>query len=506
MATEGRIPAMRAPRTSGRRGHRRGELVSRGGYALRLALVCGAYFGLAKAGLAFAFANQSVTAIWPPTGLALAAVVIWGYRMWSGVALGAFLANATTAGSVPTDLGIAAGNTLEALAGAYLLANVAHFHPSLDRVRDVLALVAYAAILSTTISATIGVASLAASGLVPAGGTGSTWRVWWLGDVGGDLIVAPALLVLASRPRLESRPWIWAEGLGLLALLVGVSVTVFATGQRIAYIVFPILFWIGSRYRQVGVVIGGLITSGIAVGFTAHGQGPFIGGSSDTELLRSQTFVGVAMITGLLIAALTAERSRTEDELRHRAEHDSLTGLFNRTRFTQELEHQASYNARYGGLGAVLVVDVDRFKRVNDALGHAAGDELIARLSGLLRECLRDTDVVGRWGGDEFTVLLPQASEAEAVAVAGRLLDKVRHEASIVRGRATVPVTVSIGITPFGPGIDLDPEQIMRSADAAMYQAKLAGRDRFERSELGWRRAGPESGPGPAPRRAAPRV
>jgi len=465
--------------------------------------VCLAYFGLAKAGLAFAFENQSITAVWPPTGLALAAVVVWGYRMWPGIALGAFLANLTTAGSTPTDLGIAAGNTLEALAGAYLLTNVARFHPSLDRVRDVLALVGYAAILSTTISATIGVASLAASGLVDGGQIGSAWRVWWLGDAGGDLIVAPALLILAARPRLESRPGVWAEGVGLSVLLVGVSVTVFATGLGVAYVVFPLLFWIGLRYRQVGVVIAGLVTSGIAVGFTAHGEGPFIGGSIDTELLRSQTFVAVATITGLLIAALTAERRRTEDELRHRAEHDALTGLFNRARFTQELEHQASYNARYGGLGAVLVVDVDRFKRVNDALGHAAGDELIARMSRLLRECLRDTDVLGRWGGDEFTVLLPQASEAEAIAVVERLLAKVRREASIVRGEAAIPVTVSIGVTPFGPGIDLEPDAIMRSADAAMYQAKLTGRDRFERSELGWRRAGPESGPGPRRRAQA---
>jgi diguanylate cyclase (GGDEF)-like protein len=124
-------------------------------------------------------------------------------------------------------------------------------------------------------------------------------------------------------------------------------------------------------------------------------------------------------------------------------------------------------------------------------------------MSRLLRECLRDTDVLGRWGGDEFTVLLPQASEAEAIAVVERLLDKVRREASIVRGEATIPVTVSIGVTPFGPGIDLEPDAIMRSADAAMYQAKLTGRDRFERSELGWRRAGPESGPGPRRRARA---
>src|SRR2546423_1812470 len=106
------------------------------GYCLRLAVVCGLYFGAAKAGLALAFANQSVTSIWPPTGLALAAVLIWGYRMWPAIAVGAFLANITTAGPLGAVLAIATGNTLEALVGVFLL-RVAGFRPSLERVRDV---------------------------------------------------------------------------------------------------------------------------------------------------------------------------------------------------------------------------------------------------------------------------------------------------------------------------------------------------------------------------------
>src|SRR5436189_3899959 len=98
-----------------------GRLDQRVKYGAQLAVVTAAYFGAAKAGLQFAFANQSVTSIWPPTGLALAAVLIWGYRMWPAIAVGAFFANITTAGPLPAVLGIATGNTLEALAGAYLL-------------------------------------------------------------------------------------------------------------------------------------------------------------------------------------------------------------------------------------------------------------------------------------------------------------------------------------------------------------------------------------------------
>jgi len=446
-------------------------------YLGKLAIVAAAYFGSAKAGLEFAFANQSVTSIWPPTGLALAAVLIWGYRMWPAVAAGAFLANVTTAGPLLTVLGIATGNTLEALVGAFLLLRLADFRPSLERVSDVAALVIYAAVLSTMVSATFGVASLSAAGLVGDGETLSTWRVWWLGDLGGDLLVAPALLVLAARPRLVRRPWERAEAVVLLIVLAGVSTVAFATDEAIAYIVFPILFWVALRFRQPGTVLAGLIVSGIAVWLTARGVGPFIGGSADTELLRAQTFVGVATITGLVVAALVTERTRVEGKLQRLADHDPLTGLLNRRRFLEELEGWVAYRSRYGGRGAILVMDVDHFKNVNDVLGHAAGDDLLIRLGGLLRERLRGTDAAARLGGDEFTVLLPRADKEQAQAVATTLLEEARKEAMVRSDDHTIRATISIGVSSFGEGMELDAEQVLANADIAMYQAKAAGRN-----------------------------
>src|SRR6266516_3206705 len=270
------------------------------GYAVRLAILCALYFGSAKAGLAFAFANQSVTSIWPPTGLALAAVLIWGYRMWSAIAAGAFLANITTAGPVPSVLAIATGNTLEALVGALLLRRLAGFRPSLERVKDVVALVGYAGMLSTAISATVGVMSLSTAGLVSHGQILPTWRVWWLGDLGGDLVVAPALLIFASRPTLTRRPWIGVEAVVLTMALALVTAIAFSSRVSFAYAVIPILLWISVRFRQPGTALAALIASAIAVWMTAHGRGPFIGGSSDAELLRAQLFVGVATVSGLV--------------------------------------------------------------------------------------------------------------------------------------------------------------------------------------------------------------
>jgi diguanylate cyclase (GGDEF)-like protein len=446
-------------------------------YVVQLAIVCAAYFGSAKAGLQFAFANQSVTSVWPPTGLALAAILIWGYRMWPAIMVGAFLANITTAGSVLSDLGIATGNTLEAVIGVLLLHRVADFDPSLQRVRDVFALVICAAVVSTMVSATIGVASLSAAGLVPDGELASTWRVWWLGDAGGDVIVAPALLILFSRPRPRGLSWAHLDATLLLGVLVGVSVIAFTAEETLTYIVFPVLVWIAFRLRQEGTAIAGLVVSGIAIWFTSRGEGPFVGGSSDAELLRAQTFVGVATITGLLAAALATERGRAVERLRHLADHDQMTDLLNSRRFKEELQRWIAHNTRYGVQGSVLVLDVDRFKDVNDSLGHAAGDELLADIGRVLRERLRETDVVARLGGDEFTVLLPQASEEQARTVATELLDEVGRDRTMVDGKRG-RVTVSIGATLFGFGIDGTPEQVLACADRAMYEAKGAGRNR----------------------------
>src|SRR5919204_1859296 len=170
-----------------------------GVYALKVAALAAVYYGAAKLGLSLAFMNASISAVWPPTGIALAALIFWGYRLWPGVLLGAFLANNWTGVPVYSAAGIAVGNTCEALAGAYLLRGVADFRPSLERVRDVVALALLAGIVSTTVAATIGVGSLLVADRVGTDHIWSAWRTWWLGDMGGDLIVAPAIMVALTH-------------------------------------------------------------------------------------------------------------------------------------------------------------------------------------------------------------------------------------------------------------------------------------------------------------------
>jgi integral membrane sensor domain MASE1 len=282
-------------------------------YGAKIAAIAGGYYLSARVGLEQAFETRSVTAIWPPTGIALAALVLWGLRVWPGVALGAFLANAWTGVPLITVVGITCGNTLEAVVGAYLLRRVAGFLPSLERVRDVLALVALAAVGSTVIAATVGVGSLVVGDEVPLDAFGSVWRVWWLGDMGGDLLVAPLLMAMAAHwpfDRCPGRAW---EAIVLSAVVVGLSVFVFRQDTNLAYLVFPLLLWAALRFWQPGAAAASLAVATVAVYYTANEEGPFVRSNPDDSLLLAQTFFGVTGVTVLLLAAVITERRRAEE-------------------------------------------------------------------------------------------------------------------------------------------------------------------------------------------------
>ena len=178
------------------------------------------------------------------------------------------------------------------------------------------------------------------------------------------------------------------------------------------------------------------------------------------------------------IARDITERKEFEAQLQFLADHDVLTGLFNRRRFIDTLSHHIDLVNRYGPGGAVLILDLDNFKEINDTLGHSAGDETIRAASAVLERRLRSSDVVARLGGDEFAVLLAQADERESRQVAAELLELLRQQPVFVAGRS-VRVTASVGVALFEPGRRLDSEGLLASADLAMYEAKEAGRDQL---------------------------
>jgi PAS domain S-box-containing protein len=282
--------------------------------ALVLVCIAAAYVGAAKLGLELSVARGVITPVWAPTGIALAALVLFGVRMWPAVALGAFVANATSGASLPEAAAIAVGNTLEAVVGALLLLHVG-FRPALDRVRDVLALIGLAALVSTTVSATNGVTTLWISGDVSGSDYGSEWLLWWIGDAMGALIVAPLLMVWFATPLRLSRAQV-REGLVLLVLLVGASSLVFLGGfWRYPHLVFPLLVWATLRFQQRGSVTSNFIVAAIAVAGAASGATP-IGDSSPTVVAQilEGLLAGVS-VAMLILGAVLAERTATEDQL-----------------------------------------------------------------------------------------------------------------------------------------------------------------------------------------------
>src|SRR5213594_5115807 len=192
----------------------------------RVALLFGlaaVYFFAAKLGLRFAYINGSVTTIWPPAGIALAAFVLLGYRVWPAILGAAFLANVTTTGAVLPSIGIAIGNTAEGLLGAYLVNRFARGGRVFDRVGDIVRFTALAALVSTIVSASIGVTSLALGGLMSWVDAPRVWLTWWLGDAVGDIVVAPALILwigVKLGPAWTVRQIIEAVALTLVAALV----------------------------------------------------------------------------------------------------------------------------------------------------------------------------------------------------------------------------------------------------------------------------------------------
>ncbi len=174
-----------------------------------------------------------------------------------------------------------------------------------------------------------------------------------------------------------------------------------------------------------------------------------------------------------------SDRKRFEGQLRHLADHDTLTGLFNRHRFESELQRVVDESRRYGRRAGLLALDLDGFKLVNDRFGHQAGDELVRRLATLMRQSIRETDIVARIGGDEFAIILQQCTEAEAIAIAEKILHSIRRRGFMIDTEHQVSVTTSIGVTTFDDGLQLTASELVVEADIAMYDAKAAGKDRY---------------------------
>ena len=281
-----------------------------------LVLVAAAYWVAARLSLNLALVRGQVTPIWPPTGIALVAILVLGRRVSPAIYVAALAVNLPIG---PSPLGaafIAAGNTIAPLVAAELL-RLAGFHLELDRLRDAAAIIGLGALVGMSISATIGTSVLVLSGSVARDGFWPTWAVWWTGDAMGVLLVAPFLLSLLSkspRPALTLR-----NGAELAALLVGIGLVTFVLFQNrlpLEYLVFPLIMVAAWRFRLRGAAPAALVASGIAIWSAVQGTGPFATESLVQKMITLQVFNVCVALTSFVLASFVATRERQEEMTR----------------------------------------------------------------------------------------------------------------------------------------------------------------------------------------------
>jgi PAS domain S-box-containing protein len=291
------------------RSTRRGRLVLLG---VSIGLLAALYYAAAKIGLRLAYLHGSVTALWPPVGVGIAALVLYGTRLWPGIVIGDLLA-ADYSSPPGTVLGTTLGNTLEVVVAAMLLRRLIGTRTGLERVGDVFALVAAAA-MGTLISAVFGSTSLRLGDVIPSDQYVEVWRTWWLSDFSGALVVTPLILTWATRGWRGLSRLDLLEGAALLTTLVLLAEV--PSQRDVPYVVFPVLIWAALRFGPRGAATALAVVSSLTVWNTAHNAGPFVRESITDSLLSSQLFLATAALTSLVLAAVTAERTRADEALR----------------------------------------------------------------------------------------------------------------------------------------------------------------------------------------------
>ena len=425
------------------------------------------------------FGNTTGATFWPGAGLTVAVLLKRPKWEWPFYVAAVAIAEATVdmwiGFGVPLSLAWAVANTAEPLVAALLLRRRRRGPPDLSRRVDLGPFVLAAIVIGPLVGATLGTAA----GAVLAG---DPWLPrlprWYIGDAVGVLIVAPAVLILwPPLPRAERGPVTpWLAAL-TLAVVLALGPWTFSGAAGLPFLTLPLLIWIAMRFGLRGGVAAVLLVASIVLAVTADGRGPF----ADDEgafagLVVAQMFVAMSAVTVYTVSVMAGElisRDQLADELRARALRDSLTGLANRRLLFDRLERASARLARSPGMAALLFIDLDDFKRINDTHGHVVGDAVLVESADRLREVVRDQDSVARIGGDEFLVLAEGLHGADdAYALAGRIVAAFDEPFESIVG--PLRVTTSVGIATTRDPID-DPGAFLADADHAMYAAKRAG-------------------------------
>jgi integral membrane sensor domain MASE1/anti-sigma regulatory factor (Ser/Thr protein kinase) len=463
-----------------------------GGKVLLPILVAVAYVIAAKLGFTLAFTTKQVTAVWPPTGIALAALLLWGYRVWPGIWIGAFASNALSSEPLWTAAAIATGNTLAPVFGYFLLQRFG-FDNALERVRDVLLLALFGAAIAMTVSATNGVVALVLAQIIPWSAFPSVWWVWWAGDAMGVLFVAAPLLAwITSLQRKERAEGGTFELSALAAGLLGASFVSFLSNVPLRFSVYPFIIWTALRFRQRETTTVIAVVSVLAIWATAHGMGPWSSGSLDARLVQLDSWMSVLAITGLVLGAITAERRAARFDLQALLEETKRSAETLQAAFLPEHLPQRlglTCDALYIAAEREALIGGDWYDafdlpdgRIAFSIGDVAGHGLDAAVTAArLRRSIFAAAINSEDPADILTkaeqMLRSQQDTAVTalVAIISADLSTLRyasagHPPPIVAGPSVPARSLAYGGVPFGIGIPIAPETrtVSLGTDAAI--------------------------------------
>jgi signal transduction histidine kinase len=471
------------------RGRARGRLPA-GRYLWGVLLLAAAYYASAKVGQALHY-TASVSAIWPPAGLGIVALYVWGVRWWPGVFIAELVVNAELLAAphplpLGSLLGQQAGNMAEVVVGALLLRRLIGPRAALDRAEQVGGLFAALAV-ATAISATVGMVSMLAGGVITAGEAPTFWRTWWLGDVAGALVVVPLVLAWAGDPGAAWRRLFGAEGVLLIATVAALGALAVSTSEPVTYVVFPALIWAASRFGTPGATLSIAIATGVAIGITANEVGPFFKQPIDHRTLSTQVYIVVTAMTTLFLAAMVSERERSARQLarakrregeqamqeRHRIArdlHDSVSqALFSTLLHTRTAEkaltresayHDGSLARDLGAIGELTLAAQTEIRNLISELGRdPLEDGLVAALIGHAARLVRGGAPAIEVDAPEGRLPLAPLTEAQVFGIGREALGNVVKHARASTAWITVaqrPGLVVVEIRDDGVGFELD--------------------------------------------------
>jgi diguanylate cyclase (GGDEF)-like protein len=443
---------------------------------LLLVAVFAGYVALGKLGVLLGTLHGSPGAVWPPSGFALAAMILAGRQIWPSILAGAMFVHFSESADLLAAIPIGIGHALEAVVGAALVDRYAGGANAFLRTSHIFRFTAIAALVSAPLSASIAAATPVLADRAAWGDYPYLWTMFWLASLSGLLVFAPLMLLWATTPLRLPRVVEAIEGAGLLLLLTAAGMVVFGgyypsdvKTYPLEFVCVPFFLWAAFRFGRRASVTAIAVLAALAAWGTFRGYGPFFQDTLNESLVLLQAYTSVMAVMVTVLASIVAEHRKAEAQLHELAITDPLTGLANYRRLLEVMRGEIARANRSGRPFAVLFVDMNGLKAVNDQYGHLVGSRALCRVADVLRKCCRTTDTAARFGGDEFALILPETG-----GFGGRLvLERVQKLLASDSDKPAIGVSGGVAVFP----ADGDsPTMLLRAADQALYDSRTAPR------------------------------